>query len=122
MNGKLQKDLKVMLEKEKEKLENQLNSFAKKDKNQKGDWDTSFPHFNKGVGSQGLEEAADEVEEYMNLLPIEANYELRLKAINSALEKIKKGKYGNCEKCEKPISQERLKAYPEAQLCVKCRA
>ena len=115
------KELKAKLEKGKENLEKELEGFAKKDKKLKGDWDTRYPKFNGGMGSQGLEEAADEVEEYLNLLPVEANLELRLRSINSALEKIKKGKYGKCEKCKKPISLDRLKAYPEARLCLKCR-
>jgi len=36
------------------------------------------------------------------------------------LEKIKKGKYGICEKCGKKIPEERLKAFPEARFCMKC--
>jgi len=115
------KELKAKLKKEKENLEKELEGFAKKDKKLKGDWDTRYPKFNGGMGSQGLEEAADEVEEYLNLLPVEANLELRLQSINSALEKIKKGRYGKCEKCKKPISLDRLRVYPEARLCLKCR-
>ena len=67
-----------------------------------------------------MEDAADQVEEYVTLLPIEHNMELRLQSINSALEKMKKGKYGKCEKCGKKIIEERLKIYPEARFCVKC--
>jgi len=37
-----------------------------------------------------------------------------------ALEKIKKAKYGKCEKCKKKITEERLKIYPEARTCNKC--
>lgn len=121
MKKEIIKGLKAKLEKEKENLEKELKSFARKDLQVDGDWDTKYPQFNKGVGSQGLEEAADEVEEYLNLLPVEANLELRFKAVNSALEKIKKGRYGRCEKCKKPMSLERLRAYPEAQFCIKCK-
>ncbi len=120
MKKEILKELKDRLEKEKENLEKELGSFAKKDLKLAGDWNTKYPKFGGGVGSQRLEEAADEVEEYLNLLPIEANLELRLKFINSALEKIKKERYGKCEKCKKEISLERLKSYPEAQSCLKC--
>lgn len=115
------KELKVKLEKEKENLEKELKSFAAKDPKLKSDWDTKYPQFDGGVGSQRLEEAADEVEEYLNLLPIEANLELRLKSINLALEKIQKGKYGKCEKCGKSIFLERLRANPEAKFCMQCQ-
>lgn len=110
------------LEKEKEKIEKQLEKFAIKDKKLKGDWDTRFPHFNGGeTGSAALEQAANEVEEYSTLLPIEYSLELRLKNINLALEKIKTGKYGICEKCQKRIKEERLKIYPIAQYCLNCK-
>jgi len=122
MDKKLIEELKEKLEKTKKIIEKQLTGFAKKDDKLKGDWDSRFPLFNgQGAGSGALEEAADEVEEYGNLLPVEHNLELRLKNINSALEKIKKGEYGICEKCGKKIPEERLKAFPEAQTCLICQ-
>ena len=121
MNKELLKELKEKLEKQKEVIKTELGKFAKEDKNMKGDWDTKYPEVNGGSGGQMLEDAADQVEEYANLLPVEHSLELRLKSINSALEKIKKGKYGKCEKCEKNISEERLKVYPEAEICSKCQ-
>ena len=120
MNKKLLKELKEKLEKQKNSIETELEKFATKDKKLKGDWDTRYPKFNGGAGSQAMEDAADQVEEYVTLLPIEHNMELRLQSINSALEKMKKGKYGKCEKCGKKIIEERLKIYPEARFCVKC--
>jgi len=113
--------LKETLEKEKEALERELSSFAKKDPNVTDDWNTKYPYFNGGAGSQKLEEAADEMEEYMNLLPIEANFEAKIRAISLALEKIKNGTYGICEKCKKEILLERLKAYPAAKTCLECK-
>jgi len=110
------KKQKEKLEKEMISIENSLKKFATKDKKTKGDWNTKFPEFN----SNDLDEAADEVEEYESLLPIEFSLENRLKDINIALEKIKKGKYGICEKCKKEISKERLEIFPEARRCAKC--
>ncbi len=117
MTKKLLQELKEKLEKEKEDLEKELKSFAKKDVKSKGDWDTRYPKFNGG----GLEEEADEVQEYEKLLSVEYSLELRLKDVDSALEKIKKGKYGKCEKCDKKISIERLNVCPEAKRCIKCK-
>lgn len=121
MDKKLLRELKERLGKNRENLEEELSSFAKKDDKPAGDWESKYPNFNVGVGSQGTEEAADEVEEYINLLPIEASLELKLKAVNSALDKIKREKYGKCEKCKEDIPLERLKAYPEAKTCMKCK-
>jgi len=121
MNKKLVQKLKAKLEREKAKVEEQLKSFAKEDKKLKGDWDTIFPRWDGEAGGAGLEKAADEVEEYSTLLPIEYNLELKLKNIDLALEKIKKGKYGVCEKCGQEIDEKRLKIYPEARFCLKCK-
>ena len=112
MNKELIKKFKEKLEKEKNNLEKELKSFAEKDKKLKGGWDTRFPYQNKETGGSALEESADEVEEYEILLSIEHNLELKLKDINLALEKIKKGEYGICENCQKSISIEKLKISP----------
>jgi DnaK suppressor protein len=47
--------------------------------------------------------------------------EIKLKEIQRALETARKGTYGICERCGKPIDPERLKALPEATMCVKCK-
>ncbi len=121
MDKKLLEELKQKLEKEKTAIEEQLKKFAKKDEKLPGDWDTRFPEFDGSEsGSASLETAADEVEEYNALLPIEHNLELRLRNIDLALEKIKEGKYGLCEKCGKEIPIERLKFSPEARFCLEC--
>jgi len=121
VDKKLIQELKENLEKQKVATEQQLKSFAKKDEKLKGDWDTRFPHFDGGEsGSAALEKAADEVEEYSTLLPLEHNLETSLKDINLALEKIRNGKYGICEKCGKEIPEERLRVHPEARFCLKC--
>ena len=121
MNKTTLQNLKQKLEKEKETLEKELESFAKRDKKLPGDWDTKYPKFNGEAGGSALERAADEVEEYATRLPIEYTLEIKLKDTNLALEKIKTGKYGVCEKCKKAISIKRLKILPEARLCRKCK-
>ena len=122
MNKELIKKLKEKLEGERNQIEKNLENFAEKDDKLEGDWDTKFPKWDGGGGSSGsLEIAADEVEEYSTLLSLEHVLENRLKNINTALEKIKKGKYGICEKCDKEIPAERLKVYPEAKFCIKCK-
>lgn len=118
---KLLEELKSKLVKEGNLLEEELKKFAEKDKKLEGDWDTRFPHFDGGeTGSAALEKAADEIEEYSTLLPIEYALETRLRDIHLALKKMEKEKYGICEKCGGEIEIERLKVSPEARLCLKC--
>lgn len=45
----------------------------------------------------------------------------RLKAIESALGRLSSGTYGKCMKCGKKINQERLRAIPQAMLCIDCK-
>jgi RNA polymerase-binding protein DksA len=45
----------------------------------------------------------------------------RLKLIDSALTRVKQGKYGLCVKCGKRIPQERLEAIPYALMCIECK-
>jgi DnaK suppressor protein len=121
MKKSLLQKLKQKLEKEKAIIEKELKKIAKRDEKLPDDWDTIFPKFDSGESGLSLEEAADEVEEYETLLPIEYTLETELRDINLALEKIKKGRYGKCEKCQKEIPLDRLKASPEARFCLKCQ-
>ena len=114
------KKFKERLEKTKEELESSLETFASKDPVVKGDWDAKFPQFSHDP-NVNLEEEADEVEEYLARLPVEHSFELRVQAINEALDRIKKGIYGTCAKCKEKIPRKRLEAYPEANLCLKCK-
>ena len=43
-----------------------------------------------------------------------------LAQIEKALERIRRGRYGRCEVCDKPISILRLKALPYATECITC--
>ncbi|MDP4007208.1 MAG: TraR/DksA C4-type zinc finger protein [bacterium] len=116
MNKELLEQTKQKLEEKKKQLERELSSFASKDPDVKGDWDTKYPRVPEG----DLEDAAGEVEEYSTKLHIEFSLEQQLKEVNAALERVAQGKYGTCENCEKEIAQERLAASPEARLCLDC--
>jgi DnaK suppressor protein len=54
----------------------------------------------------------------MRIRDREAKY---LKKIEKALQKMKEGTYGICEKCGKCIQFERLKLRPVAELCIDCK-
>jgi len=44
-----------------------------------------------------------------------------IEEIDTALAKIDEGTYGICERCGEQIPRERLKAVPQAALCVRCK-
>src|SRR6185295_1823816 len=116
MKKEIMQELQAALEKEKSVLQNQLQTFAVEDPNLKGNW-AAKP---LNAEDTDMEEKADEVQEYDNLLSLEHSLELRLKDVNAALEKMAAGKYGICEKCGKEIEVERLQVAPEARLCMSC--
>ncbi len=118
MNKKFIDEQKAILVEEKKKVEDRLSSFATESKEHEGDWTSNMPDFDKGTS---LEEEADEVEEFGMRLALERTMEDQLKSIDLALEKIKKGTYGVCDKCGKEIPQGRLKVYPQASFCQKCQ-
>ncbi|MDP2951364.1 MAG: TraR/DksA C4-type zinc finger protein [bacterium] len=101
----------------KEELEKKLASFAKEGE-LKNNWTAEMPSFDPGTS---LEEEADEVEEFGMRLALEHTLENELKKVDIAIDKMKKGKYGICEKCGKPIPKGRLEAYPQAEMCAKCQ-
>ena len=44
-----------------------------------------------------------------------------LRAIQSALARLKRGEYGYCERCGEEIPAARLEALPHAKLCLACQ-
>lgn len=116
MNKNTQEKIKEGLQKKKTDLQAMLSSFATKDPNLKGDWDSKYPRVPEG----GLEEAAGEVEEYSTSLPIEHNLETQLQDVENALDKLEQGNYGACETCGMQIEEERLVVSPAARFCTMC--
>ena len=47
--------------------------------------------------------------------------ESRLTQVEEALERQRAGTYGICDNCGQPIDAERLRARPEATLCIDCQ-
>ncbi|MBC8554859.1 MAG: TraR/DksA family transcriptional regulator [Candidatus Brocadiales bacterium] len=78
----------------------------------------------KNSGTDRLSDTADiasnmiEDEIVMSIAQGEAK---DIEQIDYALNKIKKGKYGNCENCGKSINKQRLMAIPFVSLCIKCK-
>lgn len=52
--------------------------------------------------------------------PLSARAERRMRAIELAIERAEHGRLGICERCQGRIPRTRLRAIPEATLCVRC--
>ena len=107
-------ETKKNLQAEKERILAVLKRQADKT-DRKYDFKSKFPE----IGTKE-DENANEVAIYEGRLAEEQKLEFTLKNIDKALELIESGEYGICKNCGKPIDPERLKAFPEARLCIDC--
>lgn len=74
-----------------------------------------------GSDVDNFDEESDEAEEMGNYLGVKKTQDARLNQIERAIQKIKEGTYGICEKCGRPIEAEILDIYPESLLCKNCK-
>lgn len=115
MDQKETKKLLESLEKEGAEILSELADFAKKDPHVKGGFIVPFP--NEG---NSVDENAREITEFERMKIIKDNLQKRLNDIYAAIQKIKKGEYGKCEKCSSDVGSTRLKALPVARFCMDC--
>ena len=120
MTLKTLEKFRLLLLEQKDLLEKKLETIAQRDPNQEDNWNTIFPNFAPDEFDE--EESADEVQEYINRLPLEHAMELRIKEISKALARIKTGTYGKCKNCNENIPKKRLEILPETDICLKCKA
>jgi len=55
-------------------------------------------------------------------LALSAQARAAVEEIDEALERVEDGSYGICGQCRKNIPKERLRALPQAKLCVQCKS
>jgi len=107
--------LKIILLKEKEKIEAELGEIATKDPTAKDDYDAIFPNYGSSP-----DENAQEVTEFDKRKSLEYNLEQRLADINRKLKEIEEGTHGVCNTCGEEINPKRIEAVPTASLCISC--
>ncbi len=115
MNQQIADENKPKLEAEQKKLLTILGHMDTKDG--AGEFPGDFkPKFEEVGREEG--ENASEVENYANDLGETNVLEERLNKVNAALQKIKDGTYGMCSGGDE-IEEDRLRAVPEADTCMK---
>jgi DnaK suppressor protein len=81
----------------------------------------------RSQGDDAASSPGDEMDVARSLTDVETNASLieraeeRLKAIEDALSRLNRGRYGICEQCDNEIAVERLKVLPFATYCVDCQ-
>jgi RNA polymerase-binding transcription factor DksA len=74
-----------------------------------------------GSDTESADEEADEAEELGNQLSMAQALKNDLFEVETALQRIRDGKYGICTKCGGEISVDVLDAAPESLLCKDCK-
>ena len=69
----------------------------------------------------GFSDRSHSTEERGRVIATARALRANLREVERALERIDDGSYGTCERCGKPIGQERLEAIPWALLCIDCK-
>jgi RNA polymerase-binding transcription factor DksA len=98
---------KTLLEKERDEMTNRISELKKP---------SDF-----GDDIDGLDEEADETEEFVREKGLEETFDNKLQRILHALESIENGSYGICSQCGKEIEPEIFDISPESQSCKECK-
>jgi RNA polymerase-binding transcription factor DksA len=106
---------KDRLEKEKAKLENELQALGRKNPENPADWEPGTP--NAGESRADPLDVAERTTEFDTNASIVADLETRYNDVVAALTRMENGTYGICEVAQEPIDDERLEADPAARTC-----
>jgi RNA polymerase-binding transcription factor DksA len=106
---------KKILKKELKRLNAALKTVGHKENNA-GEWESKATDVD--VLASDDADKADNMENYESNTAIMRQLEIEYDQTLHALENIKKGVYGMCEVCGKPIEQGRLQAMPAATTCM----
>ncbi len=107
---------RIMLEELKDELERHVQSFTERSsvplKDSVGEL-SSYDNHSPDLASETFERAKD--------IGLKDKSKIILTKVNHALDQMKDGSYGKCERCGKEIDEERLKAVPYTTLCIRCK-
>jgi len=105
-----------ILRAELETLETELKSVGHVNATNPGDWESDA----KDVDVTASDEAdiADNINAYESNTALLKQFEVQYNDVKAALERIKKGTYGFCEVCKRPIEAKRLNATAAARTCL----
>ncbi len=121
MEKAFQEEMKEKLMEEKKLLTKDLSGVSIPDVGDHvpGENAPKFPNYGDDNLGENTESPA-EVAEFEVNVSVTGRLEQRMKEVNAALSQMEIGKYGRCKSCERTISEDRLKANPAAEKCIKC--
>ena len=108
--AKILKPLRDYLEAQREELVRQLEEMEAADPYNQPD----------RTNENEVGEDSYESNEHDQVVVLKEQIVSSLRQVEETLDRIKKGKYGFCEKCGRMINTDRLAVNPVASLCIKC--
>ncbi len=108
--------LKATLEAERERLAKEIAEYERDGRETLSDV-SGENNYSDHMADQGSATFARELDK-----TLEENARESLARVEAALARIEAGEYATCRRCGAEIPVERLRAVPEAELCVTCKA
>jgi len=111
----------ITFEKNKQRLDEERERLIK-ELNQLEESAPTIGEIKEGSPYGKKEEGAAEAFELEKRLALKNRLTQSLSEVDHALSKFEQGNYGKCDNCGKSINPERLEAFPQASLCLNCKA
>lgn len=117
MNKKQQDTLRKRLEERRAEIESDMSYMAAEMRSIGVDQDEE----NGSLGNHIADDGSN-VAEAERIVTVSEDLQQILAQVNAALERMSDGTYGTCQRCERPIGEERLEAFPYVAYCIECQS
>ena len=117
MNKRQQETLRKRLEERRAEIEGDMSYMASEMRSIGVDQDEE----NGSLGNHIADDGSN-VAEAERIVTVSEDLQHILVQVNSALERMAEGNYGVCQRCGKPIGEERLEAFPYVSYCIECQS
>ena len=117
MNKRQRETLRKRLEERQAQIESDMSYMAAEMRSIGVDQDEE----NGSLGNHIADDGSN-VAEAERIVTVSEDLQQILIQVNAALERMKDGNYGLCQRCGKPISKERLEAFPYVAHCIECQS
>ena len=117
MNKRQRETLRKRLEERRAEIEGDMSYMAAEMRSIGVDQDEE----NGSLGNHIADDGSN-VAEAERIVTVSEDLQHILVQVNSALERMAEGNYGVCQRCGKPIGEERLEAFPYVSYCIECQS
>lgn len=117
MNKSKIRTLRQQLEARRSEIENDMSFMSNEMRSIGIDQDDE----NGSLGNHIADDGSN-VAEAERIVTVTEDFQFILAQVNAALERMNEGNYGICQRCGRPIGEERLEAFPYVAYCIECQS